>query len=181
MRASPTDRIAVEERFAGVFGHLGFITGYVRRRGGQDPEAIAAEVMAIAWRRLADIPQDDARPWLIVTARHLLLAEHRKRATPELTLEGVEVQASANPLAGVVELDPELSAALMSLSENDREALLLVAWEDLTPALAATSLGISAAAFRIRLYRAGRRLVDKLAARPKPTAASYPPTSLEKS
>ncbi len=179
MSARLTDRTAVEGRFAGVFGHLGFITAYVRRRGGQDPEAIAAEVMAIAWRRLADISRDDARPWLIVTARHLLLAEHRKRGTPELTLEGIEMEA-AHPLDGVIELDPELSAALMSLSTTDREALLLVAWEDLTPAMAAASLEISAAAFRIRLYRARRRLADKLATRPELVAASYPPTSLEK-
>ncbi|HEX4009614.1 MAG TPA: hypothetical protein VHX62_13200, partial [Solirubrobacteraceae bacterium] len=71
------DRSAVEARFAGVFVHLDFISAYVGRRGARDPDGIAAEVMAIAWRRLADVPAADARPWLIVTARHLLLAERR--------------------------------------------------------------------------------------------------------
>lgn len=185
MRPHPTDRVAVEKRFAGVFTHLGFITAYARRRGGQDPEAIAAEVMAIAWRRLADIPLDDARPWLILTARHLLLAEHRRRGTPEVAREGAEDEAlnepEPEPAAGTVELDPELSTALMSLSETDREALLLVAWEDLTPTLAAASLGVSAAAFRIRLYRARRRLIARLGVRLDTVAASHPRSSLEES
>lgn len=180
MRPHPTDRVASEERFAGVFAHLGFITAYARRRGGQDPEAIAAEAMAIAWRRLADIPLDDARPWLILTTRKLLLAEHRQRGTSQLAREGAEAEAPDEPAAGL-ELDPELSAALMSLSETDREALLLVAWEDLTPALAAVSLGVSATAFRVRLHRARRRLKDKLGARRDTVAASHPHSRLEKS
>ena len=181
MRPHPTDRVAIEERFAGVFTHLGFITAYARHRGGQDPEAIAAEVMAIAWRRLADIPLDDARPWLILTARNLLLVEHRRRGTPQVAREGAEDEALDEPAAGTVELDPELSAALMSLSETDREALLLVAWEDLTPALAAASLGVSAGAFRIRLYRARRRLIARLGVRLDTVAASHPRSSLEES
>ena len=49
-----------------------------------------------------------------------------------------------------------------ALQEKDREALLLIAWEDLTPALAAASLGISSTAFRVRLHRARRRLNELL-------------------
>jgi RNA polymerase sigma-70 factor, ECF subfamily len=44
----------------------------------------------------------------------------------------------------------------------DREALLLVAWEDLTPTQAAHSLGINPTAFRVRLLRARRRFQTKL-------------------
>ena len=63
-------RSAVEARFAEVFAHLGLLSAYARRRGARDPDAIAAEAMAIAWRRLADVPRDDPRPWLIATARN---------------------------------------------------------------------------------------------------------------
>jgi DNA-directed RNA polymerase specialized sigma24 family protein len=62
----------------------------------------------------------------------------------------------------VLELDPELGDTLRSLSPTDREALLLVAWEDLTPTQAARSLGIRPAAFRVRLLRARRRLRSRL-------------------
>jgi RNA polymerase sigma-70 factor (ECF subfamily) len=161
-----TDRSAVEARFAEVFAHLDFISAYARRRGARDPDGIAAEAMAIAWRRLADVPGDDARPWLIVTARNLLLAE--RRSEPEAgrqRLGELDVAAPAEPLSPELDLDPELARGLRALSEPDREALLLVAWEDLTPALAAASLGISQTAFRVRLHRARRRLGDLLAER----------------
>ncbi len=58
-----------EARFRPVFSHLGAIRVYARRRGSLDADALAAEVMTIAWRRLADVPEDDPRPWLYATAR----------------------------------------------------------------------------------------------------------------
>lgn len=157
------DRSDVEARFAEVFAHLGLLTAYARRRGARDPDAIAAEAMAIAWRRLADVPRDDPRPWLIATARNLVLADHRRHAAPVQDLEGVEAAAPTELPA--LELDHELEVALATLSETEREALLLVAWEDLTPSAAAASLGISAAAFRVRLHRSRRRLLYELEAR----------------
>jgi RNA polymerase sigma-70 factor, ECF subfamily len=159
------DRSAAEARFASVFAHLGLITSYARRRGAHDPDEIAAEAMAIAWRRLADVPVDDARPWLIATARNLLLADRRRRGKPVADLDSFEPAAPAELPAPAVDLDPELARALRSLSAHDREALLLVAWEDLTPTAAAASLGISAAAFRVRLHRARRRLLFELESR----------------
>jgi|HubBroStandDraft_6_1064221.scaffolds.fasta_scaffold01162_10 RNA polymerase sigma-70 factor (ECF subfamily) len=159
------DRSAAEARFASVFAHLGLITSYARRRGAHDPDEIAAEAMAIAWRRLADVPVDDARPWLIATARNLLLADRRRRGKPVADLDSFEPAAPAELPAPAVDLDPELERALRSLSAHDREALLLVAWEDLTPTAAAASLGISAAAFRVRLHRARRRLLFELESR----------------
>jgi RNA polymerase sigma-70 factor (ECF subfamily) len=82
VRDDSHDRSAIEERFGKVFRHLGFVTAYAQRRGSHDADAIAAEVMAVAWRRLSDVPSDDARPWLVVTARNLLLAERRIRGVP---------------------------------------------------------------------------------------------------
>ncbi len=178
MNPESHDRSAVEARFAGVFGHLGLITAYARRRGAHDPDAIAAEVMTIAWRRLADVPIDDPRPWLIATARNLLLADRRRRGAAHQALEDVELPAPEElPFSGL-ELDPELEVALEALSSQDREALMLVAWEDLTPACAAASLGISPAAFRVRLHRARRRLMRQLESRAELLTTAAP--SLER-
>jgi RNA polymerase sigma-70 factor, ECF subfamily len=162
MRHRPSDRAAAERRFAEVFAHLRLIRAYASRRGAHDGEAIAAEVMAIAWRRLADVPQDDPRPWLIATARNLLLAEHRRHGRRFDDLDDVQIAAPEELPAPSLDLDPDLQTALSCLSPRDREAVLLVAWEDLTPAAAAASLGISAATFRVRLHRARRRLMDQL-------------------
>lgn len=146
-----------------MFAQLGFVAGYARRRGARDPDGIAAEAMAIAWRRLAEVPADDARPWLIATARNLLLAERRREpAAGSREFDGVEVLASEQQLSPELELDPALAAGLRALSDQDREALLLIAWEDLTPSLAAASLGIAPATFRMRLHRARRHLSDLL-------------------
>ena len=149
------DRLAAEERFRSVFSHLGAVTAYARRRGHPDAESAAAEVMTIAWRRLADVPLDDPRPWLFATARNVVLADLRRTRT-------VRAREEAAQETEILELDPELDAALRSLSYGDREALLLVAWEDLTPTQAARSLGINPTAFRVRLLRARRRLQAKL-------------------
>ena len=64
-----------------------------------------------------------------------------------------------------VGLDAELAEALAALAEIDREALLLIAWEDLTPAQATSALGINPVAFRVRLHRARRRCRSALDAR----------------
>lgn len=151
---SDTDGRPAEERFREVFAHLGAVTAYARRRGSRDADEIAAETMSIAWRRLADVPPDEPLPWLYTTARNLLLAERRatRRSStadvPELSVEAPEVQG----------LDPQLDRALRALGVSDREALLLVAWEDLSPTQAARVLKLNPTAFRVRLLRARRRL-----------------------
>jgi RNA polymerase sigma-70 factor (ECF subfamily) len=110
--------------------------------------------MTIAWRRLPDVPVDDPLPWLYATARNLVLAETR-RAGRRAELREPDRFAAAPELC---ELDPPLSRALQSLGSLDREALLLVAWEDLTATQAARALKINPTAFRVRLLRARRRL-----------------------
>ena len=148
--------MTAETDFRAVFSHLGAVANYARRRGSTDAEALAAEVMTIAWRRLRDVPKGDPRPWLFATARNLLLAEFRARGrTPHLAERDL-------PAPEFAELDSQLRGALLALSPLDREALLLVAWEDLTPSQAGQALGINPAAFRVRLLRARRRLRARL-------------------
>ena len=147
---------AAEARFREVFAHLPEVVAYARRRGSRDPEALAAEALTIAWRKLADVPADDARPWLFATARRLLLSERRKASAADGRDEIRELAGADEPEVEI--LDRDLERCLRALSVRDREALLLVAWEDLTPALAARSLGVSQAAFRVRLHRSRKRL-----------------------
>jgi RNA polymerase sigma factor (sigma-70 family) len=158
-----SDRQSAEARFREVFSHLGAVTAYARRRGSGDPDGIAAEAMTIAWRRLADVPADDPLPWLYATARNLVLAEAR-RSSPSVSGAAEAARVDAPP----IELDPSLDRALRSLSQVDREALLLVAWEDLTPKQAARALRINPTAFRVRLLRARRRLRASLEAQAAP-------------
>ena len=59
--------------------------------------------------------------------------------------------------------DRRVLDALASLKEDDREALLLVAWEGLSHRDAARVLGVRETTFGVRLHRARRRLVRALA------------------
>jgi RNA polymerase sigma-70 factor (ECF subfamily) len=70
-----------------------------------------------------------------------------------------------DPADGVVERAAALEA-LDRLRPDDRELLCLLAWDGLTPVEAATSLGISASTFSVRVHRARRRYDDALAAAP---------------
>jgi RNA polymerase sigma-70 factor (ECF subfamily) len=72
--------------------------------------------------------------------------------------------------------DPILGLAFSGLGERDREVLRLVAWEQLSLREAATVLGCTPVACRVRFHRAKRRLKARLdelerasgAARPAP-------------
>jgi RNA polymerase sigma factor (sigma-70 family) len=157
--APPPD--GAEARFGRVFAHFDPLVSYAARRGSSDPEGIAAETMAIAWRRLSSVPADDPRPWLFVTARNLLMAEWR-RSRPHAPLDETTADPKLPP--PIETADPLVTSALRRLSPAEREVLLLVAWDDLTPAQGAEALGISAVAFRVRLLRARRhfqRLMDR--------------------
>ena len=60
--------------------------------------------------------------------------------------------------------DPKgILEALGALEEADRELLMLVGWEELTPAQAARVLEVTPLAARSRLHRARRRLRAQLA------------------
>lgn len=148
--------MTARERFEEVFAHYGRLVAYARRRGAPDPEAVAAETLEIAWRRLDRLPADDPLPWLYRTAANVLANQRRAAIRAGLPEAEPRLDAAA-PSALDAGLDPELEAALMSLSPADRELLLLVAWEELTPAEVAAALRISRAAARVRLLRARRR------------------------
>ncbi|MDO8212725.1 RNA polymerase sigma factor [Conexibacter sp. CPCC 206217] len=159
-----TDRARLEALYA---EHAAAVHSYARRR--IDPasaEDVVAETFLVAWRRLDRVPRHDPLPWLYATARHVLSNQRRgdaRRAalTARLTREPVPPARAADHggLAGSVSDDGErLLRALAELRPADREALLLVAWEGLTPARAAAALECSRPALHVRVHRARKRL-----------------------
>ncbi|MCB0829304.1 MAG: sigma-70 family RNA polymerase sigma factor [Solirubrobacterales bacterium] len=156
------DKDSPEQQFERVFAHYGMIEGFARRRGSRDSAAIAAETLSIAWRRLDELDPHACRPWLLATARNLLLAEYRAHVSVPVDPSTMVVEDPTVPDYEIDSLDPAIDRALASLEPLDREALLLVAWEELTPKEAAASLGIRPATFRVRLHRARRRFEQAL-------------------
>lgn len=148
-----------EARFEGLFrDHYEAVLGYARRRvesGAVDD--VVEETFLVAWRRL-DVVPEPALPWLYGVARNVIGTQTRGAGRRRALWERL---ASTATMAALPESDRcggVIAAALRQLSPTDREALILVAWEGLAPREAAIALGESAVAFRVRLYRARRRL-----------------------
>ena len=64
-------------------------------------------------------------------------------------------------------LGGQLRTALRELPAVERELLLLVAWENLSPTEAAQVLGIPAGTARSRLHRARQRMDERLSGSPQ--------------
>jgi len=134
----------------------------LRRADRTEAEDVVAETYAIAWRRYEDVPADPL-PWLYGVARRTLA--NSRRSGRRKTQLAQRLAAQLRP-ASTVEPDPSersddavlMRAALTALSDADREALMLVAWEGLDNERAAIVLGVSPQAFAVRMHRARRRL-----------------------
>ena len=113
-----------------------------------------------------DPGKGEVRAWLLGVA-HNQLGLLRRRESAQRGIAGAiggRGDLSEDAFARLVE---QISAAqesavvqhaLEQLPEHQREALLLVSSDELTPKAAAAVLGISATAFRVRLFRARRTM-----------------------
>ena len=149
--------------------HYAAVLGYcVRRIDRQQAQDVASDVFVVAWRRFDDIPTGDATlPWLYGVAARTL-ANHRRSAARRHNL-GTKLLGLARPNASAAETqvirrveDQRMIDAINRLSDNDRETLLLSAWEGLPASQLATRFGISLKAAEKRLTRAKKRLAAEL-------------------
>ncbi len=150
-----------------------------RTDGPHDAADVVAETFLVAWRRIADVPAGaDTRLWLFGVARRVV-ANHRRGERRRTDLSARLGDQLATQLAATPMPEPRgagrLAPALAQLSDDDREILLLSAWEGLEPAELATTLGIGGSTARSRLRRARHRLERHLAQpTPEPSAACEP-------
>ena len=161
-----TDGVLIERSVQGrpdafvevVQRHEVAVHGFLARRAGQQAaDDLLGEVWvrAFAGRGGYDPGHADARPWLYGIARNVLRAHWRSRPDPRAAAE-----ETVDPWEDVVDrLDSAaqgrvLMSALRALPAPERDVLLLVAWEQLTPAEAAVVLGIPQGTVRSRLHRA---------------------------
>jgi RNA polymerase sigma-70 factor (ECF subfamily) len=124
-----------------------------------EAEDIAAETFVRAWAADAPLKAHSLRAYLFSIARNL----HRHGRRRGLRLAAFRRQAQDEPpglereLAGRSEVQATL-AALQALPEADRAALLMRAFHDLPYEEIAATLGISAAAARVKVHRAREAL-----------------------
>ena len=139
------------------------LLGYALRRVDRPESAadVVADTFLIAWRRIDEIPDDQARPWLFGVARNVL-ANHQRADRRRADLGARLRQELAGATTIEPSVPPEIAHAFRALPEGDREVLRLVAWEGLSADELAVALGCTANAARIRLHRARRRFAEAL-------------------
>jgi RNA polymerase sigma factor (sigma-70 family) len=149
---------SAEERFRDIYRyHADAVTAYVRRRSAPDAvDDVVADTFLVCWRKLDRVP-DEPLAWLYAVARKTL-ANHRRAANRQPLPAGGGEERDLPQIEG----DPVLAHAFSLLSEADREILRLIAWEQLSLRDAATTVGCSYVACRVRFHRARRRLAGHL-------------------
>jgi RNA polymerase sigma factor (sigma-70 family) len=140
------------------------LLAYALRRtaSSEDAADAVAETFGIAWRRFDEIPQGESSVlWLYATARRVIANQTRRIQHGSQLLQQIatglrtqmSVQMDSSEQDGL-----EAGVALARMTDEDRELLMLAAWEGLTSTQLACVLGCSSTAARIRLHRARSRL-----------------------
>lgn len=154
-----------EQWFERVFAEHGTaIVRFLYRRGAySDAEDLAAEVFTVMWRKKAEVPDGAELPWLYKTAGLTLANWYRKKKSLPMgdNQESLDSTDFSDPAQLVVE-DQGMRAALLSLSERDREIILAVAWEGLSGNALAQYLGVSRSAADAALSRARKWLEEAI-------------------
>jgi RNA polymerase sigma factor (sigma-70 family) len=156
------------EAFAGLVRRHGQVVhGYLFRRSDrQTADDLLGEVWLRAFRsrQTYDRAWPSARPWLYGIAGNVLRAHWRQRTIrPDPRVQGADDPwPDTDARLDAAGYRTALRAALGDLGDKDREVLLLVAWECLTPAEAAVSLDIPPGTARWRLHRARTALQSRL-------------------
>jgi RNA polymerase sigma factor (sigma-70 family) len=145
---------------------------------------VVAETFLIAFRQRSAYARDrpDAGPWLYGIATNLIGRHRRAEVRQYRVLARTGIDPVTEPFTERVDarvsaaaLGKPLAAALARLPKAYRDALLLLAWGDLTYAQAAQALGVPVGTVRSRVSRARRRLRRALGNCDPPLTAEGPP------
>jgi RNA polymerase sigma factor (sigma-70 family) len=147
--------------------HAPAVFRYLARRAGPPAaEDLLSEVFVAALSVSSRVTAHDsgsALPWLYGIGLNVLHRHFRQhQPAPGVTRDsGMDWDAVDDRIDAWAERG-RLRAGLAALTDFDRELLLLVGWEGLSHAEAATALGISPGAARVRLHRARKRALSAL-------------------
>jgi RNA polymerase sigma factor (sigma-70 family) len=155
-----------DQQFESLFrSHHQTVLSYCRRRlAPSDAEDAAADVFAVAWRRLGDIPEGEgAKAWLLAVA-YKTIGNHRRGSNRRSFLGGKLAAQRRDepetPETRVTDKDDDLRLldCLQKLRAPDQEILRLAAWDKLSHAQIGVILGIGEDAVSQRISRARSRL-----------------------
>jgi RNA polymerase sigma factor (sigma-70 family) len=178
MVSSPSDAAVISlsldepEAFGLIYDrHAAVVLRFLGRRvGAEAAEGLLGDLFRIAFerRKTFDASRVSALPWLYGIGSNLLL-KHRRGEARRLRASARMAAAGEPPArrAGAGALDarllfPRVADAIEALPDGEREALLLVAWEDLSYQGVAEALELPIGTVRSRINRARTRLRELL-------------------
>lgn len=153
---------ARERRFRSIVAESTPVIGaYLQRRiyplTYGDVDDLVEETLIIAWRRLDDIPLDAEIPWMVGVARNVLRNAQRKVRRGDAATARMSAQVSSPSAEDEVIADDAVRTALERLSHDDRDIILLHAWDGLSTSDIGQIYNVSANAAAVRLSRAQER------------------------
>ena len=179
-RSGHNPYVTPEERFHALFEeHYRAVARFIRMRGHEpaDADDLIAGTFEIAWRQLDKLPGGrEALPWLLGVARNLS-RNARRKSRREASLVNA-LSATTVPWTEMPTEDraasTEVMAALAQLKPVDRDLILLVAWDELSPSEAGHVLGLLPVTARSRLRRARQRMSTLLQGSTASTSGAVP-------
>lgn len=163
---------ATVDDVAGWFDrHAASLAAYATRRvGAATAKDVVADTFRIALeeRAVFDGRRGDARVWLYGIATNLI-RRHWRSEERRLRTQARSVAVDARPVDPLLDLVDAVDArrayervveAVIRLDPDDRDLLVLVAWEGMTSAEVAAVLGVPAGTVRSRLHRIRAGLAD---------------------
>jgi RNA polymerase sigma factor (sigma-70 family) len=158
--------------------HATAVHAYARRRIGMTAgEEILAQTFLTAFEKRArfDLSYGSARPWLLGIATNIIRHHLREEREHLRALGKMFRERPEEPVDDVARLDaqrmkPRLIAALLALSDDDRETFLLLALGQLTYEEVASALRIPIGTVRSRIHRARIHLRERVPGRTAITA-----------
>ena len=167
------------ELFAVIFDrHVGRVHAFLARRAGRDgADPLTGETFRIAFERRATYRMErlESLPWLYGIANNLLRQHWRGLGRERGAVR--RLQSRRDPAYeqddGLLErvaaqaLWPAVEVGLRTMRPEERDVILLVAWEELNYDEVADALEIPVGTVRSRLHRARRQLREQISPRPQ--------------
>jgi RNA polymerase sigma-70 factor, ECF subfamily len=133
-----------------------------------DPQEAEDAAQESFWRAYQSLkrydPQRSFITWLLSIAAHYCIDQQRKRRLPIVSVEILPEEdvpdAAPNPEKVVSQMleDQQLRSVLTTLPAQDRAAVVLRYWYDLSDEEIGQMLGLSVSAVKTRLFRARKQL-----------------------
>ena len=159
-------------RFAGQWGGVGVdqfesfyalhspnLGRFIARRAHSERDDIMSEVFLIAWRKWKKLPTDpdEQKLWLYATARRVMANKSRLRSRLTKHLKSTERLKALNgalPHDNQPNFSLAVHEALLTISQEHREVLMLTEWDGLSTANVANILDLPETTVTKRLHAA---------------------------